>query len=228
MRRLCLWLGLAVLGLVWLGPLLSAWRGSFASHMVAHMGVVAIAAPLLAIGLPDRWRPNAAMPAALPVLASLAELVAVWGWHAPAMRAAAEASLAVTVAEQATFLAAGLLLWSTSLAAPGERAHAAAGGAALLLTSIHMTLLGALLALSPRPLYGTGEVTCFGTVLDAGQDQQLGGVVMLLVGAATYLAGGMALVARLLRDRAPQQQPSRAVTAPYGPRRGTAGTTPRG
>lgn len=140
------------------------------------------------------------MPAALPVMASVLELFAVWGWHAPAMRDAAETSLAVTVAEQATFLFVGLLLWWTSFAATTERRHAAAGAAALLLTSIHMTLLGALLALSPRPLYGGGDVMCFGLVLDAAHDQQLGGATMLAVGAAVYLAGGLALVRRLLRD----------------------------
>jgi putative membrane protein len=200
MKRLALPLGLLLLALIWLGPLLGAWRDSFAAHMLAHMGVIAIAAPLIAIGLPAKWQPGPNMPAALPVLASLFELVAVWGWHAPAMRAMAETSLAATVAEQATFLLAGILLWSTSFAAPAERTHAAAGAGALLLTSIHMTLLGALLALSPRPLYGSGEVTCFGIVLDAGQDQQFGGVVMLLVGAVVYLAGGLYLVSRLLAD----------------------------
>lgn len=197
-RRPALAAGVVLLALIWFGPLLFAWRDSFAAGMVAHMGVVAVAAPLIAVSLPISWRPGASMPAALPVLASLLELVAVWGWHAPAMRAAAEGSLVVTVAEQATFFVVGVFLWSTAFAAPGERRHAATGAAALLLTSIHMTLLGALLALSPRALYGAGEVTCFGIVLDAGQDQQLGGVVMLLVGAIVYLTGGLVLAARLL------------------------------
>jgi putative membrane protein len=198
MRRASLAAGLLVLALVWLGPLLGSWRESFSAGMVAHMGVVAVAAPLIALGMPSAWRFGPSMPAALPVAASLLELFAVWGWHAPAMRAAAEASTAVTIAEQTTFLAVGVLLWSTSFAAPGERMHAASGAAALLLTSMHMTLLGALLALSPRPLYGAGDVTCFGIVLEAGQDQQMGGVVMLAVGAIVYLAGGLSLVSGLL------------------------------
>jgi len=198
MRRLALPAGVLLLAAIWLGPLLGAWRESFSAHMLAHTGVIAVSAPLIAIGLPDRWRPGPAMPVALPVLASVVELLAVWGWHAPVMRAAAETSPAVTVAEQATFLLVGVLLWCTSFAAPDERKHAATGAAALLLTSIHMTLLGVLLALSPRPLYGAGEVTCFGFVLDGSQDQQLGGVVMLLVGSVVYLAGGISLVARLL------------------------------
>ncbi len=190
--------GVAVLALIWLGPLLGAWRESFASHMLAHMGVVAIAAPLIALGLPARLRFRPEMPPALPVVASVLEFVAVWGWHAPAMRAAAEASLAITVLEQAMFLFVGVLLWWSAFGAPGDRAHAAAGAGALLLTSVHMTLLGALLSLSPRPLYGLGEVTCFGVVLGAAQDQQIGGVVMLVVGAVVYLAGGVALVSRVL------------------------------
>ncbi len=197
MRRLALAAGTAVLAVVWLGPFLTEWRGSFASGMVAHMAVVAIASPLIAIGLPDRLRPGPGMPAALPVLASLFELLVVWGWHAPSTRALAEASPAITVLEQASFLAAGLLLWSTSFARGGT-IHAATGAGALLFTSIHMTLLGALLSLSPRPLYGTGEVTCFGVVLDAAQDQQLGGVIMLAVGAVVYLAGCLSLAGRLL------------------------------
>jgi putative membrane protein len=202
-RRLALPLGLIALALIWLGPLFGAWRGSFAAGMVAHMSVLAVAAPLIAIGLPERWQPSASMPAPVPVLASMLELIAVWGWHAPLMRAAAEGSLLGTLAEQATFLAAGMLLWSTSFAAPNERTHALVGAAALLLTSMHMTLLGALLSLSPRALYGSGHVTCFGLVLDAGQDQQLGGTIMLALGAIIYLAGGLSLVGRLLR-RFPQ------------------------
>jgi len=208
MKPIPLAIGTAVLAMVWFGPLLDQWRGAFTAGMVAHMAVVAIASPLIAIGLP--WRFGERMPAALPVLASLFELVAVWGWHAPAMREIAEASVPGTIAEQATFLFAGMFLWSTSFAAPESRPHAATGAVALLLTSIHMTLLGALLALSPRPLYGIGEVTCFGVALDAGQDQQLGGVIMLAVGAMVYLLGGISLVARLLYARQLNTKPQRA------------------
>ncbi|WP_432289561.1 cytochrome c oxidase assembly protein (plasmid) [Aminobacter sp. BA135] len=199
MRGLALTSGVAMLALIWLGPLLGPWRGSFAAHMLAHMGVIAIAAPLIALGLPQNWRPRHSMPLALPIVASLLELVAVWGWHAPVLRGAAETSPVVTATEQLIFLAVGLLLWSTSFAAPTEPRHVAVGTSALLLTSIHMTLLGALLGLSPRPLYGSGEVTCFGIVLDAGQDQQIGGVVMLMIGAVVYLAGGLFLMAHLVK-----------------------------
>jgi putative membrane protein len=199
MRRLCLFLGLACLAFIWLGPLLSAWRLSFASHMLAHMGVVAVAAPLIGIGLAPQLRLR---QPALPVIASLLELIVVWGWHAPYLRAMAERSLLVMSLEQASFLGAGLLLWTSCLAATEKGEGRAAGIGGLLLTSVHMTLLGTLLALSPRPLFGAGQVTCFGLVLDAQRDQEIGGVIMLLIGGAVYLAGGLSLLWKLLDEPA--------------------------
>jgi putative membrane protein len=202
MRRLALLAGLVVLALIWLGPLLDLYRQSFTAHMLAHMGVVAIAAPLIGIGLTGMlWNSNHTSPtpavSSTPIIASVLDLAVVWGWHAPAARLLVEQSDWAMLAEQASFLAAGLLLWLACLR-PG---HEGPGAFGLLLTSVHMTLLGALLALSPRPLYGSGEVTCLGITLSAGQDQQLGGVVMLLLGATVYLAGGLALLARLLGIR---------------------------
>lgn len=197
-KRMALAGGLVLLAVIWLGPLLDNWRSSFTAGMMAHMGVVAIASPLIAIGLPDSWRPGPAMPLAVPAIASLLEMLVIWGWHAPSMRVLAEASTVGTVIEQASFVFAGVLLWVTAFAAPDAPRHAAVGAGALFLTSLHMTLLGVLLALSPRPLYGEGDVTCFGIVLSASIDQQLGGVLMLVVGAVVYLAAGVTLIARLV------------------------------
>lgn len=196
MRRVSLIAGLSLLALVWLGPLLTAWRESVAAHMLAHMGVVALAAPLLALGLADRI--PMALPRAAPVIASLVEFVVVWGWHAPAARLWAETTAAGTVAEQLSFLGAGLFLWLSCLAGSNDSLSRVTGAFALLLTSMHMTLLGALMALSPRPLYGIDDVTCFGTQLSASQDQQFGAVIMLGVGGAVYLAGGVSLLAGIL------------------------------
>jgi putative membrane protein len=112
---------------------------------------------------------------------------------------AAHSSISVTIIAQGSFLAAGLFHWCASLASAGQRSHAATGAAALLFTSVHMTLLGDLLALGRRPVFGEGQVACFGVELSSSADQHLGGIVMLLAGSIVYLAGGAALVARLLR-----------------------------
>ena len=101
----------------------------------------------------------------------------------------------VALAEQAMFLGVGFALWRSALVRP------AGGVAALLLTSMHMTLLGVLIGLAPRALYaGMAMHPAFG--LDALADQQLGGVVMLVIGGASYCLGGLWMLAGLLRYRA--------------------------
>ena len=138
--------------------------------------------------------------AAIP--ASVIELLAVWGWHAPSLHQLARHTTSGLVLEQATFLSSGLLLWLAALGG-GARAggtRTGAGIVALLLTSMHMTLLGALLALAPRPLYVHGGHAAHASMAPL-EDQQLGGAIMLLVGGAAYLAGGLVLGAALLRRR---------------------------
>lgn len=186
--------GLLVLALAWGGPVWLLLGPSFTGGMVMHMAVVAVAAPLLAIGLAGtRWDLTRRYPLLLgPLMASLLEFLAVWGWHLPGPHEAARAAFPFLVLEQGSFLLTGLLVWLSCLGAEGEQRGG--GIVALLLTSMHMTLLGALLTLAPRPLYN--HEACLGlTVLE---DQSLGGVVMLLVGGAVYLAGGLILAARLL------------------------------
>jgi putative membrane protein len=192
--------GTAILGFLWLGPLAGLSDRSFSAHMMVHMSVVAIAAPLLAWGLAgSRIDPVRAVPALFaPIPASIVEFLVVSAWHAPFLHHAARGDAAVFAVEQATFLASGLLLWLSAAGGPVEtvRWRAGAGAAALLFTSMHMTLLGALFALTPRPLYAHGENAPFG--LTALSDQHLGGAIMLLVGAASYLAGGLWLTAKTL------------------------------
>lgn len=158
-------------------------------HMAAHMAAVAVAAPLLALAAPPA---RSAASAARPLVWAAAEFLVVWSWHAPALRHLADTSAAVALAEQALFLAAGVALWRASVASP------AAGAAALLVTSMHMTLLGALIGLAPRPLYPAMAMHP-APGLEPLADQQLGGVVMLLVGGASYCLGGLWLLARVLR-----------------------------
>ena len=202
--------GIATLAGVWLGPLPQLAPRYFSAHMTMHMGVVAVAAPLLALGLAGgRFDPARRFPGVFSAIpASVIELVVVWAWHTPAMHHAARASVTGLLTEQATFLLAGLLVWLSAFGgeATRRRQRAAAGVVALLLTSMHMTLLGALLALAPRPLYTHAAAFTGGP---SGLDQQhLGGAIMLVIGGAAYLAGGLWLSSTLLTHR-PARQPLR-------------------
>jgi putative membrane protein len=192
---------LVILGFAWLGPLPDLARHSFAAHMTMHIAVVAVAAPLVALAIAGtRADPVRVMPRVVaPIAASLIELVVVWLWHVPTLHQAARQQAMTFALEQASFIAAGVLLWIAAVGGDREqrRLRAGAGIVALLFTSMHMTLLGALFALTNRPLFQHGPSTAG---LASVADQHLGGVIMLLVGGASYLLGGLWLTAVVLRS----------------------------
>ena len=187
--------GLALLAAVWLLPLAAAMPG-FPVHMLRHMVLVAVAAPLLVLGLP---RLGAAV-AINPLAAAVVEFVAVWGWHLPGAHGLARTGVPGLVAEQATFLSVGVIVWAGCLSA--RQPLAGAGG--LLLTSMHMTLLGAILTLAPRDVYAAA-----GGMTPDLAGQQLGGMLMLAIGTPVYLLGGLLLTARALASEAPAPGGSR-------------------
>ncbi len=192
-------LGWITLGAAWLGPLPAWAMTSFAAHMTLHMAVVAVAAPLIAIGMSGRrYDPACAWPLIFsPVIASAGELLIVWAWHTPRLHHWARFDVLGFACEQAMFLAAGLWVWSSAFGGPLPRsvARSGAGVIGLLLTSIHMTLLGALLALSPRVLFAHHRSVC---EIDPLVDQNLGGAIMLVVGGIAFLAGGLWLMRDLM------------------------------
>ena len=186
--------GLLVLLASWLGPLPDLARTSFLAHMTMHVAVVAVGAPLIGIGIAQaRVLHGQAARVLAPIPASLFEFVVVWGWHAPALHAAARTHPGALIAEQASFFAAGLLLWVSAF----RRSPEGAGGGvlALLLTSMHMIFLGTLMTLSPRPLYHLHASAS----AERLADQQLGGILMLAGGGLPYLVGGLLLTWRLLQ-----------------------------
>jgi cytochrome c oxidase assembly factor CtaG len=167
---------------------------SFPLHMVQHMVLLFVAAPLLALGAPGlpfllllprsgrhgvtavRTAPlvrRVRAVAALPAVAVLVYGAVVLVWHLPALYDAALASDAVHIGEHACFLLAGWLLWAP-LAAP---VRALDGGRAVFyvfLSGFPMSLVGAVLTLAPRPIY-PGQT---GTGPGALAAQQLAGVLM--------------------------------------------------
>ncbi|PZX18806.1 putative membrane protein [Palleronia aestuarii] len=169
---------LAILAFVW-SPLLG---DLFPAGMIRHMALVAVVPPLIVLA----WPVWPELPTGLVLVAAAVEFALVWGWHLPGALIYARSDGVGLVLEQGSFLAAGILVWSGSLAA--REPLAGAGG--LLLTAMHMTLLGALLVLAPRPLYAF----CTPTL----ESQQLGGILMLAIGTPIYLAGGLWLAGRAL------------------------------
>lgn len=189
--------GALLLAWLWLGPLAEMARRAFSPHMILHLGVVVVTAPLIVIGLlrlfPGTRPPRHLLLAALA--ASAFEFAVVWGWHVPAMHEAAARWQPVFMLQQLSFLLAGLALWWVCLAGRDRKAHAV-GGLAMLFTSMHMAMLGVLLVLAPTLIYA--PQFCLGAFgLDPLADQQFGGGLMALGGALPYVVGGAWLASRL-------------------------------
>lgn len=200
------WIALAAIALlaaVWLGPLPGLAERSFTAHMVLHVFTVAIVPPLLALALVgSRYDPGRRQRLLLflPFPASIIEVLVVWIWHLPVPHQASLDSALVFSAEQVSYLLAGLLVWIAAFGKPEDPNRSAAGIGALLFTSMHMTLLGVLIATSPRLLYEHRGVSGVAPLVD----QQIGGIIMLAGAGSIYLAGGLLLLGRLLH-RPPQR-----------------------
>ncbi|MEZ6132908.1 MAG: cytochrome c oxidase assembly protein [Planctomycetaceae bacterium] len=192
--------GIMALGIAWIWPVPQLAQQAFFGHMIMHMLNVAVAAPLLSLAIAgSRFDPVDRCPwlfVAIP--ASVVELIIVWGWHAPVPHHVARMHPAGLAAEQLMFLISGLWVWLSAVGGTSDvtrRGRRGTGVIGLLLTSMHMTLLGALLGLSPRSLYPHHDG--FG-LLSSVADQHLGGAIMLVVGGVAYLAGGLWLTLEVL------------------------------
>ena len=197
--------GLLILVLAWAGPLPRLVEASFAAHMMLHMSVVGIGVPLLAAGTAPALMRLGLLRSqlVLPIVVSIVDFIVVWGWHAPALHHASRSEGWALAVEQASFAVAAYLVWVTALAGEGttRRASAMSGAMTLFFTSMHMTLLGALISLAPRPIFGGHHHSTMG--LSELADQQIGGVIMLAIGGVIYLAGGIVLMGRVLQRTAP-------------------------
>lgn len=179
--------GVLVLPLSDLGPV--------SLQMAHHLGLMNVAAPLLAALLVARLP---AFGARALWIAAASQLVLLWAWHLPGLQQAAAASGLL----QATLLlllgAAALAFWLAIIAA--ERAGGWQAIAGLLLTGKFACLLGALLIFAPRDLYGLpGLALAFCSSGPSSlEDQQLAGLLMVTACPLSYLTAGVVVAARLL------------------------------
>lgn len=206
-------LGALVLAGLWLSPLIEISRRAFSAHMILHLGIVALAAPLIVIGLRRIGIGlHGIRPGIVSAIAAAAfDLFVIWGWHTPVLHEAAARHGEVFVVQQVSFLAAGLLVWAVSFASH-SRPHAAIGGFAMLATFMHMTMLGVLLTLAPALIYAPD--VCIGAFgFERLEDQRLGGVLMAVFGGFPYLVGGLVLMRRLVEVDRPGSRSAEAGNA---------------
>lgn len=224
--------GLIALAVALASPLDGAAASLFAAHMVQHLVLMMVAAPLLVAGRPvlvvgaalptagrRRMRRVAAWHAARalvhPVAVWVLGTVVLWAWHLPALYDAAVRTDAVHAAEHLTLLGVAVLLWAAVLDR-GPRPLAAPAAVGLLFaTMLQSSGLGAVLTLAGSPLYSVHEATTSAWNLTPLEDQQLAGALMWVPPGVVYLAVMAGLLVRWLGslDAPPERTPVAAGEA---------------
>ena len=200
-------------------PLDQMAHASFAAHMVQHLLLIVVAAPLLLLANPfaalvwalpapvrgnvGRWlRPGSPLRRlwrglTLMSVAWLAHTAAMWLWHLPIAYDAAVADRALHDLEHLVFFGTAVLFWWAVVEpAPRLRPPASYGARVvfLVLAALQASLLGLLLTMSP------GWYRAY----PQAEDQSLGGLVMWAVGGAVDMLAVLIVLGRYLgsQDRA--------------------------
>jgi cytochrome c oxidase assembly factor CtaG len=206
----CFVAGLIIVGLALLSPI-DAWSEELASvHMIQHLLLVTLAAPLMVAGAPlpviaggltaanKGWgkslfvfllrlpqEPLLWQPVAVWALFA----AALWAWHHPVLYQAALRDPLLHDAQHLSFFVTAGLFWRVCLdPLSRRRLSPLAAVPYLFTTALQSTALGVFLALSPRVWYPdyAARTTAFG--LSPLEDQQVAGLIMWVPGCVVYPA----------------------------------------
>lgn len=230
-------LGATVLVLALVSPV-GALSGDLLSvHMVQHLLLVVVAAPLVAAGdpgpailrtLPAGERPRMVAawrrsprwmrrPGGGTVVGGLGLAVALWAWHLPALHELAVQSWPVHVVEHTTLLVAAVTFWAGVVR---RRARPRQVLLPVLLTSVVVVVaggtVGALLTFAGTELYGAYRPEVWDVA--ALSDQRIAGLLLWVTGGPAFaLAAAAAVVRGIGADEDLASSPPRAGARPDPP-----------
>jgi putative membrane protein len=188
-------------------------------HMTQHELMMLIAAPLLVLAKPAvpflwalPWKPRQLVATitrlqpmqrtwnavSAPLTAWLLHAVALWVWHAPALFAATLRSDLVHALQHISFLGTALLFWWTLLGGHGRRLGYGGAVVYVFTTTVHTSVLGALLTFAARPWYTPYFLTAPAWHMSALEDQQIGGLIMWIPAGTLLTIIGLVLLVKWL------------------------------
>lgn len=208
--------GMFALVVALVSPLDRLAEALFAAHMVQHLLLAVVAAPLLVLGrahlvlrstVPIDLRRHVgrqvasrlrrAGPAAAVTLGVGAHLATLLLWHVPAAYDAALRLPVVHLAEHVTLLLGGLAFWA--VVGAGRRRPVPAAGLAAFVASLVSVLLAAALTVAERPWFASHLTSTWAWGLSPLEDQQLAAAIMWVPGGLVYLAAAGIVVFRWIR-----------------------------
>lgn len=212
----CFVAALASLVLSLLSPIATLSEQLLWVHMIQHMLLMLVAAPLLMAASPG-WVATWALPRRLrvglarawarlgratqglarhPVLAWLSFALVLWIWHLPVLYEAAVQHPRIHDLQHLAFFAAACLYWRVMFDPLGRaRLGPVSVVAYIFTTSLHGMLLGVLVALSPRVWYPIYQQTAPNWGMTAIEDQQVAGFIMWMPVCAVYAGIAVAILA---------------------------------
>lgn len=221
-RVWCFAVALTAIGVALISPLDGLSRALASAHMVQHLILVLVAAPLLALSAPastllrgsplavrqlgGRWRRRLGLRTSRlavfrrPAVAWLLYVGTLWFWHGAGPYGAALDNQLVHVVEHATFLVTGVLFWRVVIGARTS-AGVSPGFRVLLVfaAGLQGVFLSVLLTFAQTSWYAGYATTTAPWGLEPLTDQQLAGVIMWMPGNAVYLAVALTLLATWIR-----------------------------
>jgi putative membrane protein len=212
-RSACFYAGMATIFLALAPPIDSLSQKLFWVHMIQHVLLLTVAAPLIVLGAPwmSMWRPLplrfrrsaartiAHAPGCAPVRALgrwlgrplgawLAFSVGLVAWHIPVAYDATLHHAAIHALEHTTFLVFGILLWAQVLASPPLRMRLSPLGRVYYITAAAVVgwVISLVLAFAQAPLYPAYAAIAHrpGGISALG-DQQIAAGMMLVPGSFT-------------------------------------------
>ncbi len=214
--------GSGVIVIALASPLDGASADLASMHMIQHILLMLVAAPLFAWSAPSaallRGVPRGVLVSLAPVARGVGSVrrrveqlatpavvttmyVAIlWAWHVPVLYEAALRGQAVHVTEHASFFLAAFVFWS-NVVFPYRRSLSP-GARVLVLFGVAMqsVVLALLLTLARSPWYASYTATTRAWGLDPLEDQQLAGAIMWVPAGLVYIAIALSLMAAWLGD----------------------------
>lgn len=213
--------GAAAGALVVLPPLSRLAEHLFSFHMIQHLLLIGVAAPLLAYasgGGPLR-RLRLMRPLTRPVPAWTLFVGVFLFWHGPAAMRWATEREASRLVEFTTLLAAGWLFWRMVLQPGAPHAPALGARALAVMTAAMVTdLPGVIMIFSPRAYCSMPKEDAAHWGLTVLEDQQIAGLLMWVPANLIFFGITIGLFARWMSDATPRspnparpQPPSQSV-----------------
>jgi putative membrane protein len=207
--------GLVAIALAALPPISSAAEQLFAFHMVQHLLLIALAAPLLVASraFDGLQRFVLVRKFTQPAAAWIAFVGIFLFWHWPAAFQWAAGNEVSRLLEYASILVGAILFWSVALSLKGQD-WLSYGGRALfvMMAAVATDLPGVIMLFSPRALCTMPGENAEQWGLTPLQDQQIAGLLMWVPANLVFFGIATWLFALWISDGTPHKTSSQVIS----------------